>query len=244
MAPLDHQPDQYHQPQAAKDGFHTKAIHHQITWPEGSGAVMPPLYASSTFAFGNDGGFDYTRSGNPNFRLLADRLAALENADFCEVFASGVSAITAVVSSCITARALAEENVYGCTYRLFAQVFAKFGVSVEYMDLSNEESIAAINGADWDLIWLESPTNPLLKVIDIAAICARAGDTPVVVDNTFASPVNQQPLALGATLSLASTTKYLNGHSDCLGGMVATNDPAWHEKLIFAQSAWLATSAI
>ena len=106
---------------------------------------MPPIYASSTFAAGNDGGFDYTRSGNPNFRLLADRLAALDGADYAEVFGGGVAAITAIVSSLQSGdRVLAEENVYGCTYRLFAQVFAKFGVEIVYRDLSDPEQWSVI----------------------------------------------------------------------------------------------------
>ena len=210
----------------------TAAIHHQSDWPEGSGAVMPPIYASSTFAAGNDGGFDYTRSGNPNFRLLADRLATLDGAQFAEVFGSGVAAITAIASSLQSGdRVLAEENVYGCTYRLFAQVFAKFGVEIVYCDLSDESQWSRIEDEKWALIWLESPTNPLLKIIDLSALSQRAAaaSIPVVVDNTFASPILQQPLALGATLALTSTTKYCNGHSDALGGCVSTNDPAWHE---------------
>jgi cystathionine gamma-synthase len=218
----------------------TEAIHHRVSWDEGSGAVMPPIYATSTFAAGNSGGFDYTRSGNPNFRLLSDRLASLEGAAHAEVFASGVSAITAIASTLQSGdRILAEENVYGCTYRLFAQVFSKFGVEIVYCDLANPDNWQAVEEVPWALLWLESPTNPLLKIIDLQALADRAQEVgvPVIVDNTFASPVIQRPLELGATLSLTSTTKYSNGHSDALGGCVATNDPAWHEKMVFAQKA-------
>jgi len=134
---------------------------------------------------------------------------------------------------------IAEENVYGCTYRLFERVFAKFGVRVQYLDMSQSANWESIRQARPALVWLESPTNPLLKVIDIAGICAVAAGVgaPVLVDNTFASPYLQRPLELGATLSLSSTTKYINGHSDCLGGVVATNDAGWQEKMIFAQKA-------
>lgn len=205
-----------------------------------TGAVMPPVYMTSTFASGNPDGFDYTRSGNPNFRLLESSVASLEGARFATCFASGVSAITAVVSSLKAGDLiLAEENLYGCTYRLFERVFAKFGLRVQYLDLSRVENWAAIREGRPALVWLESPTNPLLKIVDIAGIAAVAAGvgSPVLVDNTFASPYLQRPIELGATLSLSSTTKYVNGHSDCLGGVVATNDEAWRERMVFAQKA-------
>ena len=201
---------------------------------------MPPVYLTSTFESGNPDGFDYTRSGNPNFRLLQESLAALEGARFATCFASGVSAITAVVSTLKSGDVvLAEENVYGCTYRLFDKVFAKFGLRVEYRDLSVAAHWEEIRRLRPALVWLESPTNPLLKVLDIAGISKAAAEVgaPVLVDNTFASPYLQRPLELGATLSLASTTKYVNGHSDCLGGIVASNDPTWQDRMIFAQKA-------
>jgi cystathionine gamma-synthase len=134
---------------------------------------------------------------------------------------------------------LAEENIYGCTYRLFERVFAKFGLQARYVDLSQPANWDEIRRFRPALVWLESPTNPLLKIVDIAGISRVAAETgaAVVVDNTFASPYLQRPLELGATLSLSSTTKYVNGHSDCLGGIVATNDAAWREKMIFAQKA-------
>jgi cystathionine gamma-synthase len=201
---------------------------------------MPPVFLTSTFASGNPDGFDYTRSGNPNFRLLEAAVASLEGATHATCFASGVSAITAVVSSLRSGDlVLAEENIYGCTYRLFDRVFAKFGVQVRYRDLSQPGNWDEIRQARPALVWLESPTNPLLKIVDIAGISSVAGPlgVPVLVDNTFASAYLQRPLELGATLSLSSTTKYINGHSDCLGGVVATRDAAWHERLVFAQKA-------
>jgi cystathionine beta-lyase/cystathionine gamma-synthase len=224
----------------SNSGFETKAIHTGQNYTENTGAVIPPVYLTSTFASGNPEGFDYTRSGNPNFKNLESTLASLENAQFATVFASGVSAITAVVSTLKSGdTVIAEENIYGCTYRLFAQVFEKFGIAVQYIDLTNPENYAVIESVRPALVWLESPTNPLLKIIDIQAIAEKAHevDAQVIVDNTFASSYFQKPIALGADLSLSSTTKYTNGHSDCLGGVVVTDNPEWQEKMIFAQKA-------
>ncbi|HWQ91816.1 MAG TPA: PLP-dependent aspartate aminotransferase family protein [Clostridia bacterium] len=223
-----------------KTGFSTRSVHQGRGFSGDTGAVMPPVFLTSTFESGNPDGFDYTRSGNPNFRLLQESAASLEGAQFATCFASGVSAITAVVSTLKSGDwVLAEENVYGCTYRMFDKVFAKFGLQVRYVDLSKTENWAEIRTLRPALIWLESPTNPLLKVIDIQGISKVAAEigAPVLVDNTFASPYLQRPIELGATLSLSSTTKYVNGHSDCLGGIVATNDPVWQERMIFAQKA-------
>ena len=221
-------------------GFTTRAVHRGRGFAGTTGAVMPPVYLTSTFASGNADGFDYTRSGNPNFRLLQESVAALEGARFATCFASGVSAITAVVTTLKSGDlVVAEENVYGCTYRLFDKVFAKFGLQVRYVNLADATNWDLIRRLRPALVWLESPTNPLLKIVDIAGIAAVAAQVgaPVLVDNTFASPYLQRPLELGATLSLSSTTKYVNGHSDCLGGIVASNDPAWQDKMIFAQKA-------
>lgn len=226
--------------QGTDTGFGTRAVHGARGFVGDTGAVMPPVYMTSTFASGNADGFDYTRSGNPNFRLLESAAASLEGARFATCFASGVSAITAVVSSLKGGDLiLAEENLYGCTYRLFERVFAKFGVRASYVDMSRPSNWQEIGKQMPALIWLESPTNPLLKVVDIEGISRSASSSgiPVLVDNTFASPFLQRPLELGATLSLSSTTKYVNGHSDCLGGLVATNDEAWRDRMIFAQKA-------
>jgi cystathionine beta-lyase/cystathionine gamma-synthase len=223
--------------------FETRAIHVGQEPDAETGAVMPPIYATSTFAQvlpGETKGYDYTRSGNPNFTRLGQTLASLEGGAHATVFANGMAAITAVISTLSSGDVvLAEENVYGCTFRIFAQVFAKFGVEVRYVDFADPANAREIERVRPSLVWLESPTNPMLKILDIAAIssAAREVGAPVLVDNTFASPYFQRPLELGATLSLSSTTKYVNGHSDCLGGVVVTNDPAWNEKMIFAQKA-------
>jgi len=235
-------PSDTNQPRRAdgEPGLETRLIHDGLDHREQTGAVIPPIYATSTFESGNAGGFDYTRSGNPNFRNLDQVVAAVEGGRFATCFASGVSAITAVVSTLKSGDlVLAEENVYGCTYRLFDRVFAKFGVRVRYADLADAANHRLIGELKPALVWLESPTNPLLKVLDLAAICrdAHAAGSPVLVDNTFASGALQRPLELGADLSLVSLTKYCNGHSDALGGAVCSNDPGWQEKMVFAQKA-------
>ena len=231
-------PAQSDQQQVA--GISTRAIHHGESFAAETGAVMPPIFTSSTFAHGNPQGFDYTRSGNPNFRILESVLAAVESCQFATVFASGVSAITAIASTLQAGDlVLCEENLYGCTVRLFEQVFSRFGVQTAWLDFTNPSALDAIAVQKPAMIWLESPTNPLLKVIDLAAVCdaAAAEKIPVVVDNTFATALLQQPLQLGATLSLTSTTKYINGHSDALGGVVCSDDPQWQQKMVFAQKA-------
>ncbi|WCJ60397.1 PLP-dependent aspartate aminotransferase family protein [Fontisphaera persica] len=221
-------------------GFSTRAVHESCGFSGSTGAVMPPVFLTSTFASGNPDGFDYTRSGNPNFRLLERSAASLEGGQYATCFASGVSAITAVLSTLKQGDlVLAEENLYGCTYRLLERVMAKFGIQTRYVDMARTEHWGIIKRLRPALVWLESPTNPLLKIVDIAGVSAvaREAEVPVVVDNTFASPYLQRPLELGATLSLSSTTKYINGHSDSLGGVVVTNEAGWQEKMIFAQKA-------
>ena len=221
-------------------GLGTRAIHHGKSFAENTGAVMPPIFPSSTFKHGNIEGFDYTRSGNPNFRILESVLASLENCEYANVFGSGVSAITAVVSTLKSGDlVLCEENLYGCTVRLFEKIFEKFGIKTTWIDFTNQSQIEKINILDPAMIWLESPTNPLLKIIDIENICnvARKKQIPVIVDNTFSTAILQQPLELGATLSLTSTTKYINGHSDALGGVICTKSQKWNDRMRFAQKA-------
>lgn len=220
--------------------FETRAIHIGQEYRSETGAVIPPIYMTSTFETGNPGGFDYTRSGNPNYRNLQHTLASLENAKHATVFASGVSAITAIAFGLKAGDViLSEQNIYGCTYRLFEKVLRKFGVDIQYADLSVSANYGVITRLKPALVWLESPTNPLLKVLDIQAISdvAHAVGSAVVMDNTFASSLLQRPLDLGADLSLLSTTKYSNGHSDALGGAVCSNSDEWQEKMIFAQKA-------
>ena len=221
-------------------GVNTRVIHHKENFSEETGSIMPPIFPTSTFVHGNESGFDYTRSGNPNFRILESVLSDLEECQFASVFSSGVAAITAIVSSLKAGDLiLCEENLYGCTVRLFEQVFNRFGLKTLWIDFTKSNFQEVIEKHRPSMIWIESPTNPLLKIIDIEEICnfSNKMQIPVVVDNTFATPLLQRPLKLGATLSLTSTTKYINGHSDALGGAVCTESSAWKDKLNFAQKA-------
>ena len=221
-------------------GVNTRVIHHKEDFSKDTGSIMPPIFPTSTFVHGNKGGFDYTRSGNPNFRILESVLSDLEECQFANVFSSGVAAITAIVSSLKSGDLiLCEENLYGCTVRLFEQVFNRFGLKTLWIDFTKSNFQEVISNHKPAMIWIESPTNPLLKIIDIQSICnfANKMKIPVVVDNTFATPLLQKPLKCGATLSLTSTTKYINGHSDALGGAVCTDSAEWSEKLNFAQKA-------
>ena len=227
-------------PREAALGFETRAVRLGAEAREQSGALIQPIYLTAAFERGNRQGFDYTRSGNPNFVHLEETVASLENAAYATVFQSGVAAITAIVSTLKSGDVvLAEEVVDGCTYRLFEEVFSKFGVVIEYVDFTQPGSRARILERKPALVWVESPTNPLLKIIDIREVSkytTRAGST-LVVDNTFASSFCQKPLDLGADVSVSSTTKYINGHSDCLGGVVCVNAPEWKARLVFAQKA-------
>ena len=223
--------------------FDTAAIHIGQEPDHETGAVIPPVYMTSTFAQlepGQTRGYDYTRSGNPAFDRLGATLAHLEQAKYATVFGSGMAAVNAVITTLSSGdHVLAEENIYGCTYRIYDQVFKKFGITISYVDLSDPANYSEISKQKPALVWIESPTNPLLKIIDIAAVAnaAHEAGTELLVDNTFASPYFQNPIALGADICLSSTTKYINGHSDCLGGVVCTNSNDWNEKMIFAQKA-------
>jgi cystathionine gamma-lyase len=208
-----------------------------------SGAVMTPIVLATTFAQDGPGvhkGYDYSRAGNPTRTALEACLAALEGAAHGVAFGSGCAATTSVL---LTLKAgdhvLVGDDVYGGTFRIFAQVLAQFGLEASFVDMRDPARALEAMRPNTRLVWLETPSNPLLKVIDIAAIAdgARARSVPVAVDNTFATPLLQQPLALGATLVVHSTTKYLNGHSDVVGGAVMTNDDALAERLHFVQKA-------
>jgi cystathionine beta-lyase/cystathionine gamma-synthase len=208
-----------------------------------SGAVMAPIVLSSTFAQDGPGahkGYDYSRAGNPTRSALEGCLAALEGADHAVAFGSGCAATTAVLMTLRSGdHVLVADDVYGGTFRIFDQVLAPFGVAASFVDMTDPARVAASLRDATKLVWVETPSNPMLKIIDIAAVAgvARARGIPVAVDNTFATPVLQQPLALGAALVVHSTTKYLNGHSDVIGGAVMTNDAALAERLHFLQKS-------
>lgn len=223
--------------------FSTKAIHVGQNPDLTTGAVTPPIYMTSTYvqeAPNQTKGYDYTRAGNPNFTNLEETLAALEQGNYATVFASGSSAITALVSTLKTgSKVIGSNDLYGGTYRLFNQVFNHFGVEFMAVDTQDLDAVKKALSTKPDFIFLESPTNPLLKISDISAIAALAKHAGVisVVDNTFASPYFQNPLLLGADVVVHSSTKYLGGHSDIIGGVVITNNISLKEKVDFARKA-------
>ncbi len=223
----------------------TRAIHAGQPPEPVTGAVMVPVYQTSTYAQpapAEHTGYDYSRTDNPTRTALQALIASLEGAEHGLAFASGMAAIDAVLRLLAPGdHVVVANDVYGGTYRLFEQVFAPVGVRFSYVDVTDPANVAAAILPETRLIWLETPTNPLLALADIAAISeiarSDAPDARVVVDNTFASPYLQQPLALGADIVVHSTTKYLGGHSDVVGGALATSDTAAYERLKFLQNA-------
>lgn len=223
--------------------FSTKAIHVGQEADPATGATIVPIYQTSTYtqeAVGKHKGYDYSRTVNPTRVALEKQLASLENAAFASAFASGVAATSAVLNLLSAGdHVVVSDDVYGGTYRLFSRVFERYGVEFTYVDASDVANVTGALRPQTRLVWLETPTNPLLKLVDLKAVCdAVAGKNVVVaVDNTFATPYFQQPLALGASVVVHSTTKYIGGHSDALGGIAATNDPKIAETVKFHQNA-------
>ena len=223
--------------------FATKAVHIGQKPDKETGAVVPPIYLTSTFAQSAPGvttGYDYTRAGNPNFTNLEDTLASLENGKYATVFSSGLGAISAIASTLSTGdTVLAINDIYGGTYRLFKQVFEKFGITFKQLSFDDFSEVEKNLKLKPKMIFLESPTNPLLRTVDIKKIATLAKKYKVltIVDNTFASPYFQQPLDLGADLVMHSSTKYLGGHSDLIGGVVVTNNKELGDQMQFARKA-------
>jgi cystathionine gamma-synthase len=224
--------------------FESLAIHAGQEPEPVTGAVNVPIFQTSTYvqdAVGAArGGHDYARTVNPTRTALETCLAALEHGAHGVAFSSGMAASSAVMASFKPGtRVLAMNDVYGGTYRLFSKVLEDQGYSFEYADLTDLETVEQAIGRRPGLVWVETPTNPLLKIVDIAAVAERAHSVgaKVVVDNTFASPYLQQPLTLGADVVVHSTTKYIGGHSDVVGGVAITNDAARAEHLHFLQNA-------
>jgi len=208
-------------------GFATLAIHAGQPPDPATGATIVPIYATSTYtqeAPGKHKGYEYSRTGNPTRRALEVCLAALEGGDACAAFASGLAATAATISAHLKPgdEVVAAADLYGGTYRILERVFRPWGLQARYTEDASPAGFARVIGPRTRMVWIESPTNPLLQIIDIAAIAelAHRAQALLVVDNTFASPFLQQPLKLGADLSLHSTTKYLGGHSDVVGGAV------------------------
>ncbi|GAB5534037.1 MAG: cystathionine gamma-synthase [Rubricoccaceae bacterium] len=220
-------------------GFGTRAVHAGQQPDPTTGAIMTPVYFTSTYvqaAPGDHQGHEYARVSNPTRSALEGNLASLEGAEHGIAFASGVAAIDAVLRRLRPGdHVVSTDDLYGGTYRLMRQVFEPMGIDFTFTDLTSSEAVVSAMTDRTKLLWIETPTNPLLKVFDIAelATLAHARGVTVAVDNTFASPYLQQPLALGADMAVHSTTKYLGGHSDVVGGAVLTNDGAWAEHLRF-----------
>lgn len=223
--------------------FETLALHAGQAPEPATGAVVPPIYQTSTFAqhaVGEHQGYDYSRTDNPTRTALQTCLAALEGGAHGLVFSSGMAAITTLLLHFKQGdHILVSDDVYGGTYRLFERVFTDLGLEFSFVDMTDPAATRAGFRPNTRLVWLETPTNPLLKVIDIAAVSALAHERqiPVGVDNTFASPYLQKPLAFGADLVMHSTTKYLGGHSDVVGGAIVTSDAPLYEHLKFLQNA-------
>jgi cystathionine gamma-synthase len=224
--------------------FETRAIHDGQDPDPLTGAVNVPIYQTSTYAQDGvgamRGGHDYARTINPTRTALEQCLASLEQAEHGLAFASGMSAIAAVLELVSPGQlTMAVNDVYGGTYRLFSKVLAPKGYRFSYADLTTPVGLSEIATQRPDMVWIETPTNPLLKVLDIRAIADATHNVGglLVVDNTFASPYLQVPLELGADLVVHSTTKYIGGHSDVVGGFAGTRDPAMGERLRFFQNS-------
>jgi cystathionine beta-lyase/cystathionine gamma-synthase len=224
--------------------FETRAIHAGQEPDPTTGALTVPIHQTSTYlqsAVGENKGYDYSRAANPTRSALETCLASLEGAEHGVAFASGLGAATTLMHLINPGdRVVAVNDVYGGVYRMFAQVYEPKGYLFEWVSHEEiNENLAAHLDERTRIVWLETPTNPLMNVVDIraAADAAHEAGAMVVVDNTFASPYLQQPLSLGADVVLHSTTKYLGGHSDLIGGFVATNDPTVAERLYFLQKS-------
>src|SRR5688572_16573418 len=221
----------------------TTEILHSIPVDELTGSISVPIYQTSTFVQESPGvhkGYDYARSNNPTRKVLEDLGASLEKGSSGYAFASGLAAIDAVIKLLESGdEILAVDDIYGGAFRLFTHIYEKFDIKVTYVDTTDTEKVKAALHPKIKLIWLESPTNPTLKVSDIRAIAALAKENKslLCVDNTFASPVSQQPLELGADLVIHSATKYLAGHSDLIAGLVVTKTKDLGDKIKFIQNA-------
>jgi cystathionine gamma-lyase len=225
--------------------FETLSIHAGQDPDPTTGAVMTPIYQTSTYAqagVGQHRGYEYSRTGNPTRTALEACLAALEGGEFGLAFASGLAATDAVLRLFAPGdHILANNDVYGGTYRLFEQVLRRYGLEFSYADGTDLEQVRSGLRPNTRLIWLETPSNPLLNITDLQAVAEIARQHParplLAIDNTFATPYLQQPLVLGADIVVHSTTKYLGGHSDVVGGAIVVRDPALHDRLAFLQNA-------
>ncbi len=221
----------------------TKYIHAGMSPDPSTGAIMTPIYQTSTYVQESPAvnkGYEYARSQNPTRKALEDAFALIENAQYALAFSSGVAATDAVIKLLAPGdEVICGNDLYGGSYRLFTKVFEKFGIRFIYVDTTNTANIKNAVTPSTKLIWIETPTNPLMNITDISAVAATAksGNILLAVDNTFASPALQNPLDLGADVVMHSATKYLGGHSDVIQGALMMNDTALREKLYFLQKS-------
>ena len=223
--------------------FETRAIHAGCDPDAGTGAIMTPIFQTSTYVQESPGkhkGYDYSRTHNPTRTALEKNIASLEEGNYGLAFSSGMSAISTVTQILNPGdHVICCDDVYGGTFRLFDKVLKKYNLEFDSVDLTTPQSLERYIKDNTRIVWLESPSNPLLKLVDIEAIVciAKKKNILVGVDNTFATPFFQKPLKLGADIVMHSTTKYLNGHSDVIGGALVTNDQGLYDKLQFLQNA-------
>ena len=223
--------------------FDTRCVRAGISPDPTTGAIVPPLYQTATYVLpevGRDLGFDYTRSSNPTRQIMEANLAALEGGEHCIAFASGMSAVDAVFRGLSAGdHVVSSDDVYGGVSRLMNKVLTRFGMEFTYVDSSNPTNVREAIRPNTKMIWLETPTNPLLKVTDLAAVSAigKEAGIPVAVDSTFATPALLRPLEWGVDIVVHSTTKYLGGHNVIIGGAVVTNDDKWADEVRFLQKS-------
>lgn len=223
--------------------FETKAIHFSQNSDSATGSIILPVYQTSTYqqeAVGKHKGYEYSRTGNPTRKVLENVIAELENGSHGLAFASGLAAETVVFQLLKSGdHIIAGADIYGGTYRLLEKVFKQWGLEASYVDVNDIENFEKAIKKNTRLIWIETPTNPLLKIIDIKKLSeiSKSNKLLLAVDNTFASPYFQRPLSLGADIVVHSTTKYISGHSDIIGGAVTTSDKQIYENLKFYQNA-------
>lgn len=226
--------------------FATRAIHAGQEADPATGATIVPIYATSTYtqaAVGEHKGFDYSRVSNPTRLSLETQLAALEEAEHCIAFASGLGAESAITSLLSAGdHVVVSDDTYGGTYRLFTRVLERFGMTFTFVDMTDHDAVRAAIRPNTKMLWIETPTNPMLRIIDIPALVAlKPRGATVVVDNTFCTPFFQSPLALGADIAIHSATKYIGGHSDVIGGAAMTNDARIADDLRLLQKTLGAT---
>jgi cystathionine beta-lyase len=223
--------------------FNSKTIHGGQEPDKAYGAVMPPIYQTSTYAQTTPGrhkGFEYSRTHNPTRQALELSLASIEAGEFAFAFGSGLAAMDAVLKLLKPGdEVVSTDDLYGGSYRLFTKIFEDFGIRFHFVNMSNVDNVEAAINKNTRMVWVETPTNPMMNVIDIKAVSVlcKSNDVLLAVDNTFASPYIQQPLNLGADIVMHSATKYLAGHSDVILGSLVTNDKSLAERLGFIQNA-------